>query len=326
MTTVRRLSFILALPLGLATAGLVGCYTVDFDESLADVYYCQSDDQCGENQACWEFRCVDDSGPQVEITGPERLQNLPFGTASLTANFNVRDFTYSDSNEKVEGQGKVEISVMGTDISMVLFVEEGAVLDISSLEPGAHRVRVRALHGDDSPYKNPSATAHAVFFIEDENPDRPQVAIVEPPPGYVHMLGEPLEVTVATRKFQYVQSGDDCFIDAGCDPWGPDAQLCLPATCDPVPNGHSHIYMLPDYPGCLLDAASCNTDYALSLREFVDPEGSGSEVTATIPADRFEEAGTFTFSASLQYNNHFPYPNPEFIVFDQITIEVKPRE
>ena len=328
---MRRLSSALVLPLfaplfalGGVFGGVVGCYTVDFDETASEVYYCQSSAECGETQACWQFRCVDDSGPRVLVTGPESLQNLQFGTAMVTVNYSTEGLTISDSNANVEGEGKLVVSVAGTELSTTSIVEQGAQLDISTLTPGAYRLVVQAVRGDGTPYTNPSATAYTVFYLEDENPERPQAAIVSPLPGYVHVVGEPLEVIIAARNFEFVENGEDCRVEDPCDPWGPDAELCVPA-CPVVPQGHAHIYMLADYPACLGNDITCNGDYVLSLRPSENVAVSGTTTIATIPATTFKEAGTFVFSAGLQYTDHLPYPNQSAIIYDQITIQVAER-
>jgi hypothetical protein len=323
MLEMRRLSpvFLLASVATLAMGITVGCYKIDFDETLSDVYYCVSDSECGDSQACFQFRCVDDSGPRVSVTGPEPLQNVAFGTATLTANYDIENFTINDANAVVEGEGKVLVSIAGTDITTTAVIG-AAELDISALEPGAHRLFVQAVYGDGTPYENPSATAYTVFYLEDVNPQRPQMAIVSPPPDHVHILGEPLEVTVAVRNFTLQDAGTDCRIDAACDPFGPDAAACLPE-CPVVPGGHPHVYMLDDFPACLSASPTCNFDYVLSMRT---AESSGGVSTSTIPAAIFTEAGSFTFSASLQYNDHEPYPNIDFGIRDQITITVQERE
>jgi hypothetical protein len=324
MSTIRRslVPFRSLVALGALAMGFtVGCYTVDFDETLGDVYYCVSDSDCAASQACFEFRCVHDTGPRMLVTGPELLQNLAFDSDTLTANYTVENFTISDANAVVEGEGKVKVSVMGTDISVTSVIEAGAELDISSLEPGAHHLLVQAVYGDGTPYENPSASAYTVFFIEDENPLRPQVAIIWPPPDHVHIVGEPLEVTVGVRGFTLQDAGTDCRIEDGCDPWDPEA-TCLPM-CPVVPAGHPHVYLLDDYPACLSASPTCYGDYVLSMRT---AESSGGVSTAMIPGDRFTEAGTFTFSAALQYNDHLPYPNPQFIVYHQFTLTVQEHD
>ena len=145
-----------------------------------------------------------------------------------------------------------------------------------------------------------------------------------PYPGYKHIVGEPLEVIVAARNFEFVETGEDCRVDAGCDPWGPDADTCKPE-CFDVSTGHPHVYMLDDYPACLNNEITCNGDYIQSLRPTTGVTTEGLTVNAVIPGDRFEETGSFTFSTGLQYNDHKPYPNTDFIIFDQITITVGER-
>src|SRR5262249_27627470 len=156
--------------------------------------------------------------------------------------------------------------------------------------PGAYHLLVQAVYGDEiTPYANPGASAYTVFFIEDENPIRPQIAIVEPPPNHVHIVGEPLDVVVAVRNFMLQDAGTDCRIDEACDPWGPDAAACLPE-CPVVPAGHPHVYLLEDYPACLDASPTCNGDYVLSMRT---AESEGGVATSSIPATIFTEPGTF---------------------------------
>ena len=306
-------------------AGLTGCYTVTFDENADAVYYCSADADCNTGQACTQFACVDNSGPQVKITGPELLQNYAFGTTELTVNYTASSFEVSDSNSVVEGEGKILVSVLGTDLSVSSVLSNGAQLDISSLDPGTYRVAAQATYGDGTPYTNPSASAYTVFYIEDSNAARPQAAIVFPPHGHIHVADEALEIVVAARNFEFVGSDEDCRIEAGCDPWVEGAE-CLPVDCEiSAPTGHAHVYTLSDYPACLSNEIDCNGDYVLSLRPSESVDSNGTTASAQIPADRFTETGTLTFSIGLQYNDHEPYPNSDFIIYDQITIEVVDR-
>lgn len=315
----------LALPCGLALAGLAGCYGVDFDPAADGVYYCQSDADCGETQACSQFACVDDSGPQVSIGAPEALQREAFGSATLSVNYSATNFTISDFDGVVEGQGKMLVKVLGTEVEQLAITENGTNLDISALAPGPYRLSVQAVRGDGTPYENPGATLVRPFYLEDQNPVRPQTAIVTPYEGYVHVVGEPLEVTVAAHSFEFVGNGDNCRVDDGCDPWAEDA-TCMPVDCDfTAPTGHAHVYNLADFPDCLNDEVSCNGAYIASLRPSDNVESDGVTATGTISGDVFSEPGTITFSIGLQYNDHTPYPNKDFIIIDQFTIEVVER-
>lgn len=316
---------IFALSATFCLGATASCYTVDFDETAPGVFYCQTGDDCDTNQACWEFRCVDDSGPRAAVTGPEPLQNVQFGTTELTVAYNFDNFEVVESTNVVEGQGQVHVSIAGTDIELMSVNSQGANLDISSLAPGAHRVRVQAVYGDGTAYANPSATVHAVFFLLPENDERPQAAIVFPYPGYRHLVGEPLEVIVATRKFEIVENPDDCIVPAGCDPWGPDAATCVPADCAIVGQGHPHIYMLDDYPACLGDSVSCNGTYIKSLRPSMGVTATATRASGVIEGTTFDAPGTYTLSTGLQYGSHAPYPSADFIIHDQITITVGER-
>lgn len=314
----------LALLTGLAAAAgvLVGCYSADFDAQRSDVYYCSADADCLESQACARFRCVDDLGPQARLSLPEPLTLVPTAADELIVDFEIGEFSISESNEVVDGQGKVRVRI--DDLIDELVVTEGAVIDIAgALEPGAHRVEIEAVHGDGSPYENPGARDYEVFFLDHPAIGRPQVAITSPGPSYVHVVGEPLEVTLAVRNFEIVDSGSDCPPPTDCDPFV-DAD-CLPS-CEVAPSGHAHVYLESDYPGCLADTPiNCNGDYALSMRPVGDVEGGGSEVRGVIDAERFETPGTYLISASLQYNDHDPYPAQSSVIIDQFEIEVVER-
>lgn len=321
MRSASLLTCLIAVPF----AGLAGCYTTEFDDNAGGVYYCAVDSDCNTGQACQAFACVDDSGPEVQITGPELLQNLASDTTDLTVNYALNDFTISDSDERIEGQGKVRVSIVGTDVEETSVLEQGAQLDITGLTPGAYRLVAEAVYGDGSAYENPSASTYTVFYLEADNPERPQAAIVEPSPTQVHVVNEPLDVVVAARNFTFVGSGEDCRIDADCDPWGPEGDLCIPDAvdeCELDPSGHAHVYFLDDYPDCLNDEITCNGKYVMSMRPGDNVESDGVTVSATLPASRFEEPGTYTFSIGLQYNDHEPYPGPNFVIYDQFTIEV----
>ncbi len=324
MSGLHRASLLLA-----ATASLVlGCYSVEFDESRSDVYYCQSDDDCLAEQSCSEFRCVDDRGPALQITLPEPLTPLGVDDTSLAITFAHAGLVLSDADAVVEGEGKVHITIdpdRDTAITEVALTD-GLNLEFGGpLEPGPHRLIAQAVYGDGTSYANPSAIDHTVFFVQDVNPARPQVAIVEPRPGYRHVVGEPLTVTVATRNFDLVNSDETGCQAIDCDPFGDDAASCTFASdsCTSVTtSGHAHVYILPDYPACLSDVISCAGKYIQSIKP---AEGTANQVTVVIPGDRFPEAGTFPLSVGLQYNDHDSYPNEPHAIYDQFHIEIVER-
>src|SRR5690606_37601062 len=139
------------------------------------------------------------------------------------------------------GEGKVRITIDSGTIEQTV-VTEGAVIDISALAPGAHRVEIQAVYGDGTPYDNPSSYDHTAFFSPSDNPARPQVAILYPPPGYLHLAGEPLNILVAVRNFDLVDAGSDCKVPTDCDPFDAASPDCIPS-CGSPPAGHAHIYL-----------------------------------------------------------------------------------
>jgi hypothetical protein len=312
----------------LALACLGGaCYGVNFDESKPEVYYCQSSDECLESQACAQFRCVDNSGPKINLTLPESDPLTPFPptTSQIAVDFSVADFTLSDSNDKVDGQGKVRISIDEGTISMTT-VNEGDQLELNQALPvGAHRVVVEAVHGDGTPYENPGARDFTAFYIEGAVGE-PQIALTYPGPGHVHVKGEPLRVSADVRNFELVDNGNDCHVE-GCEPWNDGDCVPLEANCSDISKtGHVHVYMLDDYPACLADQPiNCNGDYLLTLRPGEALEADSDSVTGLIPADRFEETGSFTLTVTLQYNDHDPYPHADAVIFDSIQMEIIER-
>jgi len=328
------MSTLTCLAAGLAFGGLLGCYTVDFDANQTGAYYCKADADCLPDHACERFRCVADVGPTVVIKEPELLTEIRDGTSSYVVTYDVSDFIVSDSNELVEGQGKLLLSVDGGAIEMVSTNDKGFALDLSAgLAPGAHRLQVQAVFGDgQTPYTNPSATDHTVFYIVEQtsaglNSPRPQVAIAWPPPNHAHVVDEELAVTVSVREFDIVDNAPDCELKKDCDPWAEvedGAEVCEPdAECTLSTTGHAHLYLVSNYPNCLTDAPiGCNGDYILTLRPREATDSTDRLINAVIPADRFPKAGSFAFTASLQYNNHIPYPNVAHVIFDQITLNV----
>ena len=303
-------------------ASAAGCYSATFDENQGEVYYCASDSDCLASQACAQFQCVADDGPSLRLSLPEPLTLVQDST--LTVDFEPTDFTVSESNESIDGQGKVAISIDGGVIEQTV-VTVGTLLDIAGLAAGGHHITITAVHGDGTPYTNPSASDYTTFFLESDNPARPQVAFSFPPPGHVHVIGEPLQIRVAVRNFTLVDAGSDCKVPTDCDPFDPGSPDCIPNCQATPPVGHTHIYLEDDYPGCLLDTPiGCNGDYVLSMRT-ADVNASGNEVVGEVEAKFFDTPGKKLLSVGLQYNDHDPFPAPSFVIHQSIEITVVDR-
>lgn len=313
------------LSLGFLTA----CYSVEFDEQVSDAYYCTADDQCLETQACAQFRCVDDRGPGLEIQGPEKEppSEIEDGETSLNVSIKISDFTLDEATNVRDGFGKILLTIDphgDLPISQLVDTKDTQIDLGMGLAPGAHRLVAQAVYGDETPYENPSASDYVVFFAT-EAIERPQVAVLEPAPNHVHVVGQPLTVTVANRNFTFVDNGDDCHVP-DCDPFT-DLE-CLPFDdgCTEInKTGHTHLYLLPNYPDCLLDSpVNCNFNYVASVRP-AEGTGNGAMVSTVIDGESFPEVGNFTLTAALQYSDHDPYPSKSFVIYDSIPISVIER-
>jgi hypothetical protein len=301
--------------LALALAGLAGCYTTTFAEDRPGVYYCVGKTDCLSGQACKQFRCVSDSGPQLKLTLPEAEHTYASTATELIVDFTPTDFVISDSNQRVEGEGKVRITIDGGEIEQTI-ATKGALVDISTLEPGPHHVEIQAVYGDGTPYPNPSSHDFTGFFIMSENEARPQIVLLHPAPGHVHVVGEPLEVSLAVRNFAFVEGGLDCKVPSDCDPFDTEDTECVPS-CETPPNGHAHIYLIDRYPECLHDAPiNCNGNYVATLRV------TGKDAMTELDGSLFKTPGKLPLTVTLQYNDHEPYPSRTFVIYDTIEVHV----
>lgn len=309
------------------TVAALSCYSADFDERASGVYSCEADADCSEGYVCDVFACVDDTGPRVQVLGPEPLSRTTFGEAELEVTVEVGELTFTQSSGHDEGEGFVQILLDGEVV--VTRYDEGDAADgvvvpvaLDGLGPGPHHLTAMAMFGDDVPYPNPSASAHSVFFLDDGSP---QAAIVSPAPNSLHLVDRPLEVRVGTINFDMVVSGPACHLDAF--EAGECEGLPDPATYDQ--QGHAHMYLLDDFPACLGGGDGgddCVNKYVASVRpksqeEAENPDGVVGEIEAT----SFTDPGIVWLSTGLQYSDHSPYPSIDDPIYDQFQIEIVDR-
>jgi hypothetical protein len=298
------------------TAGfsfLVACYEGEFDPDASSVYACSADDECADGQICFNSVCVSDVGPSLSIIGPEPFQLIAADNTDQLSAFTITvrgsDLTLTDSPQPVDGEGYIEVTVDGEDMLGRIVSGDLASglttppLDISSAGVGPHRIRVRAVYGNDDPYVNPSSVAESIFFIDDGSP---QVAVVEPRPGHRQAVDKPMAVTVAAINWTWNSAGSDLA----------DAQ------------GHTHTFSLAEYPGCL--AAEPTSDEYCNFKYLGSFSGSGDPANPILIHGEVESEGnldllplgTRPFQAGLQDNAHEPYPSAAAPEFDQVTIEL----
>ncbi|HLT34796.1 MAG TPA: hypothetical protein VK034_00890, partial [Enhygromyxa sp.] len=245
---------------------------------------------------------------------------------SLSIQVGVVDVAATDQVELIIDPGDQEhhelLAITGDSIATEVTLP-------AALTAGPHHLRARIVDRDGQPHPNPSASAEVVVFVRDQViPDTPQIAVVWPPDGYRHRVGNPLEVEVAVLagSFTFVERSDqECKPLADCEPaFGLECE----DQCGPVSReGHARIYMLPEYPGCLLGwpdlPIGCNGDYASSLRP-----GSGGElldehrVRGVIRENLLSKPGMIPLHAGLSYSYHDSYPSDADVIHESITIEV----
>ena len=288
------------------------CYYADFDPDASNTFVCVSSDECPNSQECFNGVCVSDEGPSLSVIGPEPYQRVAAGNAEQLAGFTITvrgsGLALSDSSQSTEGSGYIEVSVDGQDqfgrivagdLSTGLTTDP---IDLSDATVGPHRIDVQAYYGDGKPYGNPSAANGAIFFIDDGSP---QLVIVEPAPGHVQRVSEPLQVTVAAINWTWNSANS------------PLSTL----------EGHTHVYSLNDYPACLAEDptsdAYCNFKYLASFSGSGDPDNM-LLIHGEVTVDNLEllPFGTQPFQAGLQDNEHEPFPTPQANEFDLVHFEL----
>jgi hypothetical protein len=288
---------------------------------------CDAEGQCAEGLSCVHLVCADDRGPEVTVLLPESLQ--PFGEdSSMTAVAHVGDAIEGDQLEWILDPGS------SSPHRELVAVSDGRAESMLSLPApltvGSHHLRARLVDADGTPYPNPSASAEVVVFVPDPViPDTPQLAIVWPPHGHVHRLGNPLEIEVVVlpNSFEITDyDGSDT-----CQPV-PD---CVPAfdpscqdQCGAVSReGHVKIFMEPDYPNCLLDQPiGCNGSYIAVMRPGDDGDTviGASQIRSLLETKTFfQEPGTVSLTAALSYHDHNPYPNDTAIVYETLNLVLR---
>ncbi len=270
--------------LSLLLAPVIGaCFTADFDGDADGVFSCQVDADCKETQVCSILhRCLNNTGPSLQIKGPEPLREILIDDADL-----IQISITGDSLSLVEGQDYIEVMLDGQPLVTIIEGDLDAGLiflaDLSGSTAGIHRLTAKAFRADGTEYTNPSALARSLFWLDD---GLPHVGIVKPFAGELLRAGEDLEAEVAAINFDFVNPAFDDEPGVG-------------------QHGHVHLYLdKDDFPECL---PGCYQSYAENGA--LSPEGDKVErlVTGTIGGVP-ETGGDVKISVSLNYGTHYPYP------------------
>lgn len=284
---------------------------------------CDVDGRCAEGLSCIRLVCADDRGPSFSVGYPEHLEAFEGEVTGLDFYFGV-PVVIGDQIELLIDPGTVDehrelLALEDDDDYQYVY----ASLSLPApLAVGPHRLRMRVIDGDGQPYPNPSATHDVIVFVRDPDiPSTPQVAIVWPPFGHQHRLGNPLEVEVAVLpgSFTFVDDSDNCPPLPDCEPvFAPECEN----QCGPISRmGHAKLFSRPDYPDCLLDfPVGCNGDYIASMRPGSVDVIDGHQIRVVLPPERFTELGTVPLQAALSYSYHDPYPTADAVVHHSITL------
>ena len=276
---------------------------------------------CATDLTCVHLICRDDCGPDVQILLPEVGTVYDAGIGGILTVAAVDGFAPGDQLEwfldPESGSAALErIAVDEGQLDLSLSLAGG-------LTPGPHHVRARVIDADGQAYPNPSSSLDVPIFIDNPaDPGAAQVAIVWPPSGYQHRLGDPLEVELIWRNFELVESGDVCLPIPGCTPaFGAACE----DSCGPViAQGNLKLFVTAEFPGCLLTTPSCVIDYIQVIRppSSKTDQITGQDARVTVLGDRLRDAGSVPLEVSLSSNDHQPFPSAEAVGFDRVTLDV----
>ncbi len=287
---MRRLAAVLVTLTG-------GCFTTDLDPTQVGAFACSEDPggACPDGQSCVNARCeADGEVPTVQIGFPEDEQDLPLGDTAV-GDRRTLEITLSGTlaltprdGDDVFGEGHLEVTV---DDEPSITVDTGSLSSIVTVPVtldntvGAHRISVRSVRNDGTPYDHEGGVATRLFFISDGQ--TPLLGIKSPWPGTEFPLeATSIEVEAAVLRFTLIPA----------DPGG----MPQPKT------GHIHIYYDKDIEDCIADVDGCDKQY---LTTIVQPDQLGK---LTIPVAG--SAGEFPLSLVLRNVDHSLFefdPNPD---------------
>jgi hypothetical protein len=284
---------------------------------------CDDNGECAAGLDCRHLVCVDNEGPSLSWVLPFHLEAYEGEIDSLAVNVHVSSSSAGDQVELIVDPG-------ADDPHREVFVAADLYTTINFLLPtplavGPHHLRARLLDDDGQPYANPSASAEIVVFVRDlAIPDTPQIAIVWPPSGYEHRLGNPLEVEIAVLpgSFAFVTQGDSCEPLPNCEPeLAPECE----SECGPVSRyGHARLYSQLDFPECLLgEGLDCNTNYIANLRPGGDVDViDAHQVRGVLDDQIFEAPGAVPLAVALSYDNYGPYPSAANVIHETVELQL----
>lgn len=289
---------------------LPACLEQQLDDAEPGLFACEDASDCEDDEFCVVGRCEADAPPTLQIRDPEQFEVVASAegvgaTMRLSVTIGGRDLRLVEPNTSGEvsgGEGYVEVSLDGDVVGELTSgsLAGGVLTQIDDFvaEPGPHRISVRALRADGTPFDNEEAQAVSLIWVDD---GRPQVGIVRPLSGSSFDIGEStIEVEVATLNFSLVPA----------------------IATRPEPHGHAHIHYDDAFPACV-DDPMCDCCYiAIASPGTADIPQQGFLQTwtesVTLPG---ASAGGGRITAVLRETNHTPFFDGQgATVFDSVDI------
>jgi len=296
------------IPMSLAFAATLGCFTSELDPDADGVFACSIDADCPDDQVCAGSVCTTPANVVVvNVTSPE--PNQVFTAAQFPAPLLA-----------IRLSSTIELTVPGSPVrpgsGFLRLVVDGQVRDLTrgnvgsglvetfTIEdtPGAHRIALQAFDSTGRLYPNPEATFRTLFWLDD---GAPHVAFIDPWPGQTFSTqATTLTPTVHALNFE----------------------LREPQPVRRDGEGHAHLHYEATFPECVDDPV-CDVDYFSLIDTPLSDVGSEQISVArssrgTLPAVTM--TGTDTLSAILRHHDHSVYIHPDdeggHIVVDTIDI------
>lgn len=274
-----------------------GCFTTDLDPGQGGAFACSDEPggECPDGLSCVNDRCeVDEDLPVVAIGFPEDGEDVFLGEGIEIGGTQTIGITVQGTlvlvppgGDHVFGEGHLEISADGAAPVIVTSGAGNLAIDLPFANTvGAHRISVRAIRNDGTPYDHEDGKDNRLFWMSDGLGTTPLVGLKSPWPGSEFPLdATEIEIEVAVLNF-----GLQAVMENG-----------LPQ----VGVGHIHVFYAEDTASCVLDP-ECDKGYLTPAIIGLDPPG-----VVTLPSSG---AGSFPLGLALRNVNHSLYlfdPTPD---------------
>ncbi len=232
-------------------ATVTGCYGLELDPGIDDVYVCEVDSECALGSACVAGVCRDQAsleGPRIRVLEPPLLAAFPIDqTTAIPIVVGGESLVLSDGDSDDAQAGYIEVLLDGAVVDTITEGDLEAGVSLSSVAApeaaGLHHIGLVARRLDGEPFNGEDAAVASAFWIDD---GREHVGILSPAPGFkVALESEELAIEIASLNFTFVNPG---FTD--------------PSEVDQNGSGYVHLYIDANVPNCI---PSCNFEHQSAI-------------------------------------------------------------